>query len=72
VQINLQNWKYAANEIVEYKTNQRRGFKEFSSVSSLNLGVPDTKVQLPLALQKFTNRAHGNFFHILEVHYICK
>jgi hypothetical protein len=42
VQKNLQNWKYAADEIIRIKNwnNQRRGFKEFSSGVSVNPGVP--------------------------------
>ncbi len=38
VQKNLRNWKYSANEITRINnwTNQKRGFKEFSSGCSVN------------------------------------
>ncbi len=61
---NLWNWKYSANEIIKIKnwTNQRRGFEEFSSGSSLN----------------FRSARYGGAitrFYIwcgfTEVHYIC-
>jgi hypothetical protein len=69
VQKNLWNWKYVANEISGFKTGPIReeAWRNSAPEVQWTSGVPDTEVQLPflqmcVALQKFTSRAHRKFF----------